>query len=453
MSVQTDGTRDSGSARARDSTSAQATDSTSAQATDSRSARARDRTAIGFSNAGHAITHMFTVLYATAVLHLPQVFDLPYGELLSLSSLGLVLYGVAALPAGWLGDRWSQVGMMVIFFIGVGAGAIVTGLATGPGTIFAGLTMIGLFAAIYHPVGIAWIVASARKRGMSLGINGVFGNAGNAIAPVFVGAMIDFFSWRAAFLLPGAVAVLVGIALLAAWRRGLVADARTDRSPTLAGDPGAVYRVFVVMTLTMACAGFVYAGVTITMPKVFEMGLGDTGFGDGLGLSYTEIGLFVGIVSGVASTSGILGGWLADRFSARSIYLVCWMLQVPFLLVVTSMTGVSLLVVALLVLSCNLSFVAAENMLVAQYTPVRWRSLAYGAKFVLALGVSGVTVMLAGWVFDTRGNFELLYTGLGAAAIIAAVAATLLPGRRKRGPARTRDLPAPTGEASPRPAP
>ena len=68
--------------------------------------------------------------------------------------------------------------------------------------IFAGLTMIGLFAAIYHPVGIAWIVASARKRGMSLGINGVFGNVGNALAPVFVGVMIDFFSWRAAFLIP-----------------------------------------------------------------------------------------------------------------------------------------------------------------------------------------------------------------------------------------------------------
>ena len=145
---------------------------------------------------------MFTVLYATAVLHLPQVFDLPYGELLSLSSLGLVLYGVAALPAGWLGDRWSQVGMMVIFFIGSGPGAIVTGLATGPGTIFRGSHDDRLFAAIYHPVGIAWIVASARRRGMSLGINGVFGNAGTAVAPVFVGAMIDFFSWRRHFCSP-----------------------------------------------------------------------------------------------------------------------------------------------------------------------------------------------------------------------------------------------------------
>ena len=389
--------------------------------------RARDRAAIAFSNAGHTCTHMFTVLYATAVLHLPQVFSLPYGELLSLSSLGLVLYGVGALPAGWLGDRWSQAGMMVIFFLGIGAGAIVTGLASGPGMIFAGLTMIGLFASIYHPVGIAWIVASARKRGMSLGINGVFGNVGNSMAPVFVGVMIDFFSWRAAFLIPGAVAALMGIALLAVWRHGLVADARTDRAPQPpARDRGDVYRVFIVLTFTMACSGFVYAGMTNTMPKLFEMGLDEH-----LAIGYTEIGLFVGIVSGLSSLGGILGGWLADRFSARDIYLVFWILQVPVLFVFTSMTGVPLLITALLALSFNLSFVAAENMLVAQYTPMHWRSLAYGAKFVLALGVAGLTVMLAGWIFDARGSFELLYVWLAAAAVAAATACMMLPGGRR----------------------
>ena len=392
----------------------------------SRQERARDRAAIAFSNFGHTCTHMFTVLYATAVLHLPQVFGLPYGEMLTLSSLGLMLFGVAALPAGWLGDRWSQVGMIVIFFLGIGAGAIVTGLADGPDMIFAGLTLIGLFAAIYHPVGIAWIVASARKQGMSLGINGVFGNAGNSLAPVFVGVMIDYFSWRAAFLIPGVVAVLAGIALLVAWRRGWVADARTDRVPPAATDRGDVYRVFIILTLTMACSGLVYAGLTNTMPKMFEMGLGD-----GLTTSYTQIGLLVGVVSGAASASGILGGWLADRFSARSIYLVFWMLQVPLLFVITSMAGASLLLVALLVLSFNLSFTAAENMLVAQYTPARWRSLAYGAKFVLALGVAGLTVIFAGRIFDSTGGFDLLYVWLGSAAIVAATAGALLPGRRR----------------------
>ncbi len=394
------------------------------------SAPFRYRTSIAFSNAGHTYTHLCTVLYATAVLHLPQVFGLPYGELLSLSSLGLILFGVAALPAGWLGDRWSVVGMMVIFFIGIGAGAIVTGLAGGPDMIFVGLTLIGLFAAIYHPVGIAWIVASARKRGMSLGINGVFGNVGNSVAPVFVGAMIDFVSWRAAFILPGLLAIATGVALLAAWRRGWVVEAKSDRTPAPATDRGAVRRVFIVLTFTMACTGFVYAGLTNTMPKLFEMGLGPA-----LAVSYTEIGIYVGIISGVASTSSILGGWLADRFSARSIYFVFWGLQVPLLFVITSMADLPLLVVALFVLSFNLSFSAAENMLIAEHTSLRWRSLAFGARFVLALGAAGLTVMLAGWIFDTRGSFDLLYVWFGVAAIAATVASVLLPGRLRRPPA------------------
>ena len=390
------------------------------------SALSRYRASIAFSNAGHTFTHLCTVLYATAVLYLPQVFGLPYGELLSLSSLGLILFGVAALPAGWLGDRWSVVGMMVVFFIGIGAGAVMTGLAGGPETLFVGLTVIGLFAAIYHPVGIAWVVASARKRGMTLGFNAVFGNIGNSVAPVFVGAMIDFVSWRAAFIVPGIVAILIGIALLVAWRRGWVSDAKTDRTPTPPTDRSAVYRVFIVLTFTMACTGFVYAGLTNTMPKLFQMGLGP-----GLAVSYTEIGFFVGIISGFASTSSILGGWLADRYSARAIYFVAWGMQAPLLFVITSMADLPLLIVALLVLSFNLSFSAAENMLIAHYTPVRWRAFAFGARFVLALGAAGVTVILAGWIFDSRGSFELLYVWFGIAAIGATAACLLLPGRRR----------------------
>ena len=299
-------------------------------------------TAITFSNIGHGFSHMFTLLYATTVLYLPKVFDLQYGELLGLSSLGLVLFGVAALPAGWLGDRWSQIGMMAIFFIGIGIGAIVIGMATGPTLLFIGLTLIGLFASIYHPVGIAWIVALANKKGMTLGINGVFGNIGSAVAPVFVGLMIDYVTWRAAFIIPGVLSILVGASLLLVWKAGWIRDATKDKTPTGIPNTTAFVRVFIVLTITMACTGFVYTGLTNTMPKLMEMGLSAA-----YAASYTEIGIFVGVISGLASLSSIFGGWMADRYSARSIYIVFWTLQVPILFTIVSLSDVQLLLAVL----------------------------------------------------------------------------------------------------------
>ena len=123
---------------------------------------------------------------------------------------------------------------------------------------------------------------------------------------------------------------------------------------------------------------------------------------------------------------------MADRYSARLIYIVFWALQIPILFFVVSLSDVPLLVGILLVLSFMLAFAAAENMLVAQYTPFRWRALAYGAKFVLALGVGGLTVHLAGWLFDRNGDFGVLFTMFGAAAILAVAAAFMLPGGRPR---------------------
>jgi nitrate/nitrite transporter NarK len=177
------------------------------------------------------------------------------------------------------------------------------------------------------------------------------------------------------------------------------------------------------------------------MPKLFEMGLGPSA-----ATSYTQIGLIVGAVSGLASFSSILGGWMADRYSARSIYIVFWLLQMPLLFVVVSLSGPPLLLAVLAVMCFLLSFAAAENMLVARYTPFRWRAVAYGAKFVLALGVGGLTVHLAGWLFDRDGNFALLFTLFGSAAIIAAGAALLLPVSRPKVVATT-----PIGSSQPVP--
>ena len=52
------------------------------------------------------------------------------------------------------------------------------------------------------------------------------------------------------------------------------------------------------------------------------------------------------------------------------------------------------------------------------------------AKFVLALGVGGVTVSLAGRTFEATGSFDLLYVLFTGAVLAAALGAMMLPGSR-----------------------
>jgi MFS family permease len=114
------------------------------------------------------------------------------------------------LPAGWLGDRWSAPGIMVVFFIGMGVSAIFCAFAPVHDFVWLsiGLGGIGLFGSVYHPVGIPWVMRTAERQGTALGINGVFGSAGNACAGLVVGGLIALVDWRAAFIVPGAISVL-----------------------------------------------------------------------------------------------------------------------------------------------------------------------------------------------------------------------------------------------------
>ena len=181
-----------------------------------------------FSNVGHLLSHLLMLLYPTVVLTLERQFSLSYGELLSLAVPGAVLYGICALPAGWLGDRWSAEYMMVIFYVGSGLAAILTGLTTGPLGIAVGLTLVGLFGAVYHPVGLAWLVRNAENRGQALGLNGLFGSIGIGTASLVAASLTALAGWRAAFVVPGALCIAIGVALWFSVRRGLVVAATTS---------------------------------------------------------------------------------------------------------------------------------------------------------------------------------------------------------------------------------
>lgn len=387
----------------------------------------------GFTNVGHSLDHILTLLYPTVVIVLEREWGRSYGELIGLMLAGQVLFGIAALPAGWFADRWSTIGMMAIYFLGTGAAAIGTGLATTPFELAIGLAAIGFFAAIYHPVGMAWLVRTTLDRGRALGWNGMFGSIGVALGPLIAGALCQWWSWRVAFILPGSVTVLIGLGLLVSWRLGWLVEAPAiSVSAPKAPPRREMIRAFFLLSVTMTCGAMVYQSFSIMLPKLFADRLGDMS-----SLGAFGIGGLVGLVYLCAGAAMPVSGWLADRFQMQRLYLASFTLQVPFLFLAAHLESWPLLVVTIILVFIGTLGGPAENKMMAYYTPGRWQGTGYGAKFVLALGVSASSIPLIAWMYEATGGFYWLFILMGSLAATAMIGAAMLP----------------SGEASSRPAP
>jgi MFS transporter, FSR family, fosmidomycin resistance protein len=385
--------------------------------------------ALIFSSVGHFFAHLLMLLYPTVVLVLEGRWGMSYGDLLSLSLGGFVLFGLGALPAGWLGDRWSAEGMMVLFFIGTGGAAIAAGLTDGPIALTLGLSGIGLFGSIYHPVGTAWLVRNARNRGRAIGMNGIAGSIGLGAAAFVAGALAQIIGWRAAFIIPGALCVITGLVLFSCVRRGNLVPAQTDRHPEPEASRSDVVRTFIVLSFTMLADGTISQALPVALPKAFAAGL--TGLTDGGTL---DAGGFVTLVFLVAATAQLAGGWLADRFAMKAVYVLAWAVQAPVFLIAAQARDVPLLAAMIAVNYLGVLTIPAENALLARYTPAKWRATAFGAKFLLALGVSTIGIKLVAVIYDSTGSFSPLWLTLGGCAAFVAVAALFLPGRLRRTP-------------------
>ena len=377
-----------------------------------------------FSNVGHSYSHIMMLLYPTAVIALESEMGMSYGELLVLMTLGNVLFGVAALPAGWLGDRWSTLGMMVVFFIGIGLSTILTGLMSSPFGLVVGLALIGLFGSIYHPVGMAWLVRTAPNRGKALGLNGVFGSLGLASAALIAGTLTDAINWRAAFIIPGVVAVLTGLALAWCIRVGRVTDAITEPvSPKPAPHRNAMMRAFIALSITMLCTGLIYQSMATALPKIFAERVSGLTGGTPAGA-----GILASLVYFAAMGAQLLGGHLADRHSMRNVYLLVFAVQAPLLFLAAYLTSVPIFAVITGTVLLSTMAIPVENSLLSHYSPDKWRGTAFGAKFVLALGVSALGVPLVAVIHGLTGEFYWYFVSMAMfATTIAIVSFSLLP--------------------------
>lgn len=382
-----------------------------------------------FLNIGHFCDHLFLPIFPIVVLALERQWGQPFETLIWPLTVGLIGFAGATIPAGWLGDRWSRDGMLAIFFLGIGASSVLTGFMDSPVGLAVGLGLIGIFAAIYHPVGLAMVVSGTDKIGRVLGVNGVWGNMGVAAAALVAGFLTERFGWRAAFIVPGCFAVLLGLAYLVYLRRaGTLELVRTPRAAGGASAPDRrlQIRIILLALAVAASGGLIFGSMTVVLPKALSEGMPWLAGG-------TEVvGRWAAAIFAIASFAQLVAGPMADRHPARTLIFSVGVGQALCLMLLAGGTsGMLLPLAAFGVMLFAFGQIPINDALVARNTDESWRARVYSFKYVLTFGVAIAQVPLIAWLRGLSGNFLWLFALLTGLAVTVALIALWLPGRAR----------------------
>ena len=382
----------------------------------------------GFLNMGHLLDHLFMLIFATvAALALATDWQMTYADLIPYAMPGFVAFGICAIPAGWIADKWHRHGMVSIFFIGIGVASTATSFANSPLQIGCGLFVIGLFAAIYHPVGIAMVVQGRVKTGMPLALNGVFGNIGVAAAALITGIIIDTFGWQAAFLVPGVISVAIGFSYVIFTRAGDLESLYPNeissdptRTSKVEIDRTILVQVFSIIFFTTAIGGLIFQSTTFSLPKILDERLND------FATNATEVGAWAFIVFTVAAFAQLVVGYLVDRHSVKLVFSIIAGCQVVLFALMMNLDGAAAIIVSIGFMLMVFGQIPINDVLIGRVAKSEWRSRAFAIRSFITFTVMATSIPLIAWLHATWG-FPALFLVLCISAAFIFSAVVMLP--------------------------
>jgi MFS family permease len=383
------------------------------------------RRQIAYINTAHTITHYSLLILPTAVLAMAVpggAFGSAYGPILALATGGFVLYGLLSLPQGWLAHRIGRKTLMTAFFLGTGLCLAAAGLAGSPLTLALALAGAGAFAAIYHPIGTTMLIeAAGEKPGRSIGVNGVFGNVGVALAPVVTAFLAGTVSWRAAFIVPGALCVLAGLF----WARTPMATAATTGTgrPFPAIPRHLVRRAVVVLLLIATSSGLVFNAFTLMLPKLLQERLAE---------SHSLLPL-VGAAAFLVTLCGALTqftvGRMIDRNTLKRVFLPVSIVLAPAMAALSFAQGWLVLPLAGLVAASIFGQVTVNETMAARYISPELRARIYSVRFFVGFLGAAAAAPVVSVLYERTGSVATVTLVLSAFSIVTLGCALFFPNR------------------------
>lgn len=373
-------------------------------------------------NVGHAVDHMFLLIFATAVASIASDFSFAnWTDLMPYGVGAFALFGLGSMPAGRLGDLWGRRAMMIVFFIGMGAAALLVSVTQNAWQLAGALMLMGTFASIYHPVGIPMLVQSVPNPGAVIGVNGLWGNLGIAVAAVATGFLVKWLGWRAAFAVPGAIAIICGIVFAIACPRETVAPAkRAGGKAKVVLEPVMLARVFAVMTAAAVTSSLLFNFTTNGNAQLLTERF------RGIIEDPAMLGIMLAAIYVIASFTQILVGELIDRMPFKPLQLWMSVAQVPLLILAAHTEHWWLFAALLAVMVFVFGSIPFTDAMIVRYVDDRLRSRVSGMRITVAFGISSLAVWLLGPMVKEIGFAASLWIMAGI-ALAKALIVLMLP--------------------------
>ena len=373
-----------------------------------------------YINISHFLDHFMMLIFAKAAYDAGKYFGLTYDEIIAYGAVGFLFFGAFAPLAAHLSDKISRSFLMIIYHFGIGLSSILAAISTSLWLFAVSLSLIGIFAAIYHPVGITMLLSKNKNNGIRMGINGVFGNMGVAAAPLITGLILFYGNWRLCFLLPGFFCIIYGLQFL----KALTIEPSSEvNEKVISGRPFAKHwhRALSSIALSTLSAGFIFGAMTFLVPRYFETYLSN------ISTSVAVTGLLAGLVYAIASFAQIAVGKMIDKFSPKLILLIIAAGQILFIYFSSIFENWSLFFITLFAMAFVFGQVPINDIILSRYIPDEKRAKILSIKYVLNLSAGASVLPICSLMMQNGFEMRQIFSMMSFMAVLILLAALLLP--------------------------
>lgn len=367
----------------------------------------------------HATNHYVTLIFPAVLLLVQQEFGLTFAGLGLLANAAFLCYGLGALPAGLLADRFGGHRVLAVWLLGGSVTCLGLAMSDSSGGLAIGLTLLGVFGSLHHPAGSGLLVVlravPGADVGRAFGLGGLLGNFGMAASPLVSAWIAVQWGWRASYLVGALPGLLLAIPM---WRAASMSPAPIHRPPDRGRIPERPRLADLTLPLLLLFAletftGFIFQGFTTFMPAL----LAHSGGIPGLTAAQVTRG---GILASLALLCGGLGHLAAGRLMGlQAREAVCLATTIASTLALFGMgvaTGLPLVVFSAALTLAHFALGTMSNTFIAFHAPPHLGGTAFGITFALAFGVGSLASSSMGLVGD-RAGLAAIFSALGVIAI------------------------------------